>query len=81
MKPIISMEEAREILGRDASRVSDVEIEELLTALDLLAKDALEEAQQQIRMKNDAEDMANLIYDIYKDKVHKKMTVPKPNEE
>ncbi len=68
MKPIISVAEAREILGSDASRMTDAEIEELITTLDLLAKDALAMARKQIRMKNDAEDMANLIYDINQDK-------------
>lgn len=68
MKPIISVEEAREILGDVASRMSDEELTETIKTLDLLAKDALEQARREVQMKADARDLAELIYDIYQDK-------------
>jgi hypothetical protein len=66
--PIISIKEARKIIGSDADKMSDDELEEVIGTLDLLAKDALELARREIRMKSDAKDLANLIYDIYQDK-------------
>ncbi|HTE57193.1 MAG TPA: hypothetical protein VK694_00460 [Verrucomicrobiae bacterium] len=65
---IISIEEAREILGSDAQGMSDEEITQVISTLDILAKDALELAKLQLRRKKDAKDLANLIYDIYQDK-------------
>jgi hypothetical protein len=67
-KPIISVKEARKILGKDADRMSDTELMEVIDTLDLLAKDALDLARRKISMKNDAKDLANLVYDIYQDK-------------
>jgi hypothetical protein len=64
----VSVEEAREILGTDAVGMSDEDIIEVISTLDLMAKDALETARYQLRMKKDATDLANLIYDIYQDK-------------
>ncbi len=68
MNPIVSIKEAREILGANATGMSDDEILEVITTLDLLAKDALEQARTRLRMKRDAKDLANLVYDIYQDK-------------
>lgn len=64
----VSVDEARNILGTDAVGMSDDEIINVITTLDLLAKDALETAQAELRMKKDAKELASLIYDIYKDK-------------
>lgn len=66
--PIVTVEEAREILGSDAIRMTDEEIVEVITTLDLLARDALETARNKLRLENDTEDLAQLIYDIYQDK-------------
>jgi hypothetical protein len=65
---IVTVEEARTILGSDASSMTDEEITEVISSLDIMAKDALETAQAKLRMKKDANDLANLIYDIYQDK-------------
>jgi vacuolar-type H+-ATPase subunit H len=46
VKPIISVKEARKILGKDAETMADREIEEVVNTLDLLAKDALQEAKR-----------------------------------
>lgn len=67
-KPIISVKEARKILGSVADRMSDEELLETIGTLDLLAKDALDQAKRKVQMKADAADLANLIYDIYQDK-------------
>lgn len=67
-KSIISVEEAREILGKDARDMSDEQILEVIETLDLLAQDALQEAKRKIAMKRDAKQMAELLYDIYNDK-------------
>jgi hypothetical protein len=75
-KPIISIKEARKILGSVSDRMSDEELLETIDTLDLLAKDALEHAKREVQMKADAKDLANLIYDIYQDK--KKLEKPKP---
>ena len=68
MKPIISVKEARKILGSDAVEMSDEEIEQVVATLHSLAKSALDDAKTKLRMKKDAKDLANLIYDIYQDK-------------
>ena len=67
-KPIVSVKEAREILGKDADSMTDEEILNVINTLDLLAKDALEQAKRKIRMKKDAKALAELTYDIYKEK-------------
>lgn len=67
-KPIISVNEARKILGKDAVGMTDDEIANVIETLDILAKDALQEAQRKIRMKKDVKALAELIYDIYQDK-------------
>lgn len=66
MKEIITAQEAREILGDDASSMSDDEILNIINTLDLLAKDALEQARRKIRMKKDAKELAEIVYSEYK---------------
>lgn len=70
-KPIISVKEARKILGNVADKMSDEELLETIGTLDLLAKDALKQAKHKVQLKSDAKDLANLIYDIYQDKKSK----------
>jgi hypothetical protein len=48
--------------------MSDDEILNVITTLDLMAKDALQHAREQLHRKRDAKAMASLIYDIYQDK-------------
>lgn len=48
MKPIMSVEEAREILGDNAAGMTDEQIIETINTLDLIAKDALNKAKKQI---------------------------------
>lgn len=67
-KPIISVKEARKILGDSAVGMSDNEISEVIITLDLMAVDALEKAKHRLAVKKDARAMAELIYDIYQDK-------------
>jgi hypothetical protein len=66
-KSVITIEEAREILGDEAKNMSDEEIENTIETLDLLAVEALDKARQK-RISEDAAAMAELIYDIHKDK-------------
>lgn len=52
--------------------MSDEEILEVINNVHLLAKSALSEAKKRrIRMKQDAHELAELIYDIYQDEKHK----------
>ena len=68
MDLVISVEEARELLGDDAKQMSDDEIEKLIRDLDVMARYALQEAR---KMREEAAfALAQLIYDIYKDKKH-----------
>jgi hypothetical protein len=64
---IVSIEEARKILGSKADNMSDAEIVELVDNLDVIAVEALRLSHEK-HMKEDAMAMANLIYDIYQDK-------------
>jgi uncharacterized protein YjgD (DUF1641 family) len=64
---IISIKEARKILGKSYEHMSDEEVESLIENLDAIAIVSLRDAREK-RMKQDANDMANLIYDIYQDK-------------
>lgn len=75
-QPIISVEEARKILGTDAAGLADDEILNIINTLDLVAKDALEEARRKVRMKKDAKELAEVVYSVYKDKKH--LRKPKP---
>ena len=38
MKPVITVKEARKLLGKDAETISDVEIEELILNLEEIAR-------------------------------------------
>lgn len=63
---IVPIEEAREILGNEAKKLSDDEVEQLIRDLDVMAVYALHEAQ---KMREEAAlALALLIYDIYKEK-------------
>jgi hypothetical protein len=65
---IVSVEEARKILGSEAVCMTDDEIIEVVSTLNIMAKGALETARSKLRMKKDAKEFATLIYDIYQDK-------------
>lgn len=69
--PIVSIKEARKILGNSAERMSDNELLETINTLDLLAADAIRQAKRKLQIKAHAVDFANLIYYIYKDKKSK----------
>ena len=68
MKHIISVEEARKILGKKADDMTNEEIEFVIETLDLMAKDALNITKEELHRKRDAHRLAVLTYDIYKDK-------------
>lgn len=74
MKPIISVAEAREILGKDAESMSNEEIVFVIETLDLMAKDALKISREELHRKRDAYRMAQLTYDIYQDSKKKSST-------
>lgn len=65
---IISVKEARKILGKVASGMTDEQITETIETLDIIAKDSLQQARDRLKMNRDANEMAHLIYDIYQDK-------------
>lgn len=65
---IVSVEEAREILGKEAEKMTDAQIIELVQNLDAIAVAALRDVMA--KRKEDAMDLANLIYDIHRDKKH-----------
>jgi hypothetical protein len=66
MSLIISVEEAREILGSSADSMSDDDIINVIETLDVLAVEALRKSREQ--MEADALALAELTYDIYRDK-------------
>lgn len=66
-EPIISVTEARQILGANSERMSDEDIVQVISTFDLLAQDALSLARKQIQIKKDAAELASLCYDIYQD--------------
>ena len=68
MKPIISVKEARKILGSTATGMSDDEISDVIDTLHSLAKSAIDDAKTKLQIKKDTKDLANLIYDIHQDK-------------
>ena len=43
MKPIISLKEARKILGKEAQKITDEELEKLIDDLDFIARYAIKE--------------------------------------
>jgi len=50
MKPVMSVEEARKLLGEEANEMTDDQIERLIDDLDILARYALKLARQKVRM-------------------------------
>jgi len=46
MKPIISVKEAGNILGDDATGITNTEILEVINTLNLLAKDSIQEVKR-----------------------------------
>jgi len=66
---LISVSEAREILGENAKDMTDSELEFVLETLGLMANDALKISTNELHKKRDAYRMAQLTYDIYKDKL------------
>jgi hypothetical protein len=64
---IISIKEARKILGKDYEHLSDEQIGNLIEDLDAIAVAALKDAREK-QIKDDATAMAELVYDIYQDK-------------
>ncbi len=67
MQPIITVEEARKILGKDADDMTNSEIKFVIETLDLMAKDALKISKEELHRKRDAYRLAELTYDIYQD--------------
>lgn len=67
-KLVLSVSEARKILGKKSEGMSDEEIEFVVETLDLMAKDALKLSKEHLHRKRDAYRLAQLTYDIYQDK-------------
>lgn len=67
-RPIISTKEARKILGSATEGMSDEDVAQVVQTLHSLAKGAIEEAKRKLHMKKDAQALAELVYDIYKEK-------------
>ena len=68
---IVTVKEARDILGKEAEDMSDSEIEFVIETLDLVAKNTLKLSKEELHRKRDAYRMAQLTYDIYQDKKRK----------
>ena len=68
---IVSVQEARKILGDDAKNMTDDQIIEVIQNLDAIAVAALRDSRE--RMKADALAFAELTYDIYQDSKNKKV--------
>ena len=66
MKQIITTEEARKILGKDADNMPDKDIEYVIYTLDLIAKNSLEQTRHKMLMRKDSMALANFLYDVYK---------------
>jgi hypothetical protein len=62
---IISVKEARELLGKAGQDMTEEEIEDLIINLDVIAKHSLEMARKKLHIKRDARELAELIYDVY----------------
>jgi len=67
MDQIITVKEARKILGKDADSMSNHEIAEVIETLHLMANDSLNQAKHKFLMHMDALALANVIYDIYQE--------------
>lgn len=68
---IITIQEARDILGKTAETMTDEQVEGTVRNLDGIAKAALEDARKK-KMEHDAAALAELIYDIYQGKKMRK---------
>lgn len=68
MTQVITVKEARKLLGTEAVGMSDDEIQQIITTLHSLARAAIDDAKLKLRRKKDARELANLIHDIYLDK-------------
>lgn len=68
---IVSVKEARELLGKDAEGMTNDEVQFVIETLDLMAKDALKLSKEELHRKRDAYRMAQLTYDIYQEKKSK----------
>lgn len=66
---IVLIKEARKILGKTASGMSDQEIEKLVEDLDFIAVHALKNAREK-RLKEDTMATAEFLYDVYQDEKH-----------
>ena len=56
-KPVMTVKEARELLGDEANGMTDIEIERLIDDLDLIARYALKQARQDILNRNDQQEI------------------------
>lgn len=71
-KSLMSVAEARKILGDDADTMTDDEISEVIASMSIIAVHALEKARHEILVKRDARRLAELVYDIYLEKKESK---------
>lgn len=69
---MITVKEARQILGEKADGMTDDEIEFVIETLSLMAKDALKLTKEDLHRKRDAKRLAELIYDVYQEKLYTK---------
>ncbi len=65
IKPMISVEEAREILGSSALGMTDEDIFDVIETLDLMAKESLKKAKEKLAIKRSARDFAGFLYEQY----------------
>jgi len=66
MSPIISIKEARQILGKDAEGLGDEEIINIINTLDEIAKFALEDAKKRVRLeRTELLQLASFLYSRY----------------
>lgn len=68
MEPIMTVREARGLLGKRARTMTDEEVENTVATLTVIAREALQQAQLRRQRKNDAMALAELTYNIYQDK-------------
>lgn len=64
---VMSVKEARNLLGDDGANMGDVEIEELVNNLEILARYALRQSQTEREVQKDAAGLAELIYDCHQE--------------
>lgn len=73
---IVSVKEARKILGKTAKEMTDHEIIELVDNLDAIAIEVLKQAREK-HIEEDSMAFAELLYDIYQDKKRKNEPITK----